>query len=570
MPLRCSAARWRCGQTHHTSTIRTTARSRLVVRADVKDNGTGRNGTVTLRATSPAARAVSPSTASEKGGTSFLQSLSGTFTRNGSAAPASGEKTIFVAGATGRLGARVVRELLAAGFKVRAGARDVEAAQKAVDVAEAYGLLSVRQLQQLEIVEVDITQPDTLRQAIGNASKVVCAVGAPESDALNVAAPKQIDGDGTIALINAASAAGVQQFVLVTSLGTEKVGWPASILNLFWGVLLWKRQAEKALQASGMAYTIVRPGGMERPTDTYKRSHSLVLSPKNTQFGGQVSRLQVAELVASMMITPELAANKVVEVTAEAGAPQLTFQELLASVPSERSQEEQVRLREASLEVMDEIEEAEQKLAQAKEAVAAAEARTKELNARLQEAKAQEAEVRAKFAPVLKDGAAADKALEGARAAAKQASLRESAAKAVLEAARKAGAQGQLLDKKQIAAVAEQVMNPPKAATPAPTAAAKATSPAPAATKPLFGFFGDAKSSAPASEEQEEEEEAAAPVPRLASPPPRSASPPAFSLGRLFGSQEPEQQPAEQVDCKGSCPSPCRHLCSRPRPSQAG
>ncbi|MGQ3164894.1 MAG: NmrA family NAD(P)-binding protein [Agrobacterium sp.] len=79
---------------------------------------------------------------------------------------------IFVAGATGRLGARVVRELLAAGFKVRAGARDVEAAQKAVDVAEAYGLLSARQLQQLEIVEVDITQPDTLRQAIGNASKV--------------------------------------------------------------------------------------------------------------------------------------------------------------------------------------------------------------------------------------------------------------------------------------------------------------------------------------------------------------------------------------------------------------
>jgi hypothetical protein len=60
-------------------------------------------------------------------------------------------------------------------------------------------------------------------------------VGAPESDALNVSAPKKIDGDGTIRLINAASEVGVEQFVLVTSLGTGKVGFPASILNLFWG-----------------------------------------------------------------------------------------------------------------------------------------------------------------------------------------------------------------------------------------------------------------------------------------------------------------------------------------------
>lgn len=91
-------------------------------------------------------------------------------------------------------------------------------------------------------------------------AQVVCAVGAPESDALNVSAPKKIDGDGTIALVEAAAAAGVEQFVLISSLGTGKVGFPASILNLFWGVLLWKREAEKALETSGMAYTIVRPG----------------------------------------------------------------------------------------------------------------------------------------------------------------------------------------------------------------------------------------------------------------------------------------------------------------------
>jgi uncharacterized protein YbjT (DUF2867 family) len=44
-----------------------------------------------------------------------------------------------------------VRELLKAGFKVRAGARNVEAAEQAVEVAEAYGLLSKAELRQLQV-----------------------------------------------------------------------------------------------------------------------------------------------------------------------------------------------------------------------------------------------------------------------------------------------------------------------------------------------------------------------------------------------------------------------------------
>ena len=54
--------------------------------------------------------------------------------------------------------------------------------------------------------------------------------------------------------------AGGEQFVMVTSLGTGKVGFPASVLNLFGGILSYKREAEKALESSGMAYSIVRPG----------------------------------------------------------------------------------------------------------------------------------------------------------------------------------------------------------------------------------------------------------------------------------------------------------------------
>lgn len=60
--------------------------------------------------------------------------------------------------------------------------------------------------------------------------QVVCCVGARET--LDIGAPKRIDGDGTTALVNAAADAGVQQFVLVSSLGTGKVGsWLANLVG---------------------------------------------------------------------------------------------------------------------------------------------------------------------------------------------------------------------------------------------------------------------------------------------------------------------------------------------------
>ena len=85
----------------------------------------------------------------------------------------------------------------------------------------------------------------------------------------------------------------------------------AGLLNLFWGVLVFKKKAEKALEASGIPYVIVRPGGMERPTDSYKRTHNVRLATRDKLFGGQVSRLQVAELIAASVTYPDAAQNKV-------------------------------------------------------------------------------------------------------------------------------------------------------------------------------------------------------------------------------------------------------------------
>lgn len=79
---------------------------------------------------------------------------------------------VFVAGATGRLGARVVRELLAQGFSVRAGTRDTDKAAEWKALATQYGIITAEQAKKLAIVPFDLTDEDSLQPALGNASRV--------------------------------------------------------------------------------------------------------------------------------------------------------------------------------------------------------------------------------------------------------------------------------------------------------------------------------------------------------------------------------------------------------------
>ncbi|XP_057746037.1 protein TIC 62, chloroplastic [Arachis stenosperma] len=251
------------------------------------------------------------------------------------------DNLVFVAGATGKVGLRTVRELIKLGFKVRAGVRSAERAGPLIKSVEQMKLDDgtsggSQAVEKLEIVECDLEKPDQIGPALGNASTVICSIGASEKEVFDITGPYRIDYRATKSLIDAATVAKVNHFILVTSLGTNKFGLPAAILNLFWGVLIWKRKAEEALLASGLPYTIVRPGGMERPTDSYKETHNLTLSTEDTLFGGQVSNLQVAELMAVMAKNPDLAYCKIVEVVAETTAPLTPTEELLAKIPSQR------------------------------------------------------------------------------------------------------------------------------------------------------------------------------------------------------------------------------------------
>ena len=259
---------------------------------------------------------------------------------------AAAPEVVFVAGATGRTGLRVVRSLVAAGYSVRAGVRDKAKAADIFagrslppgvgytgvkDAGAAFGALD---MSRITPVECDVTQPASLAGALGDSKLVVSCLGAPESGALSPSNPRRIDGEGTVALVNAAKANGVRHFVLVSSLGTGRFGWPASVLNLFWNVLEHKRTAELALVNSGMAFTIVRPGGMERPTDDFEDSNGIVLCAEDTTFGGQVSRKQVAQLCVHCLSAPAEAGNKVVEVIAAKGVPLRPLSRQLEALPA--------------------------------------------------------------------------------------------------------------------------------------------------------------------------------------------------------------------------------------------
>ncbi|XP_020961214.1 protein TIC 62, chloroplastic-like [Arachis ipaensis] len=163
-------------------------------------------------------------------------------------------------------------------------------------------------VEKLEIVECDLEKPDQIGPALENASTVICSIGASEKEVFDITGPCRIDYRATNSLIDAVTVAKVNHFILVTSLGTNKFGLPAAILN-----------------------AIVRPRGMERPTDSYKETHNLTLSTEDTLFGGQM-----AELMAVVAKNPDLAYCKIVEVVAETTAPLNPTEELLAKISSQR------------------------------------------------------------------------------------------------------------------------------------------------------------------------------------------------------------------------------------------
>jgi nucleoside-diphosphate-sugar epimerase len=125
------------------------------------------------------------------------------------------------------------RELIKLGFRVRAAVRSKQRASPLVQSVERLELGEGTAGSRLELVECDLEKQgdSAIAAAIGGASLVVCSIGASEKEILDVTGPYRIDYLATANLVRAAAAAGVEHFVLVTSLGTTRVGFPAALLK---------------------------------------------------------------------------------------------------------------------------------------------------------------------------------------------------------------------------------------------------------------------------------------------------------------------------------------------------
>lgn len=243
---------------------------------------------------------------------------------------------VVVAGATGQTGRRVLERLAAQpGLSVVAGVRNVDKASKAL--SESSTVVRGAMIQQVASVDtskvdlqhLDIVMDSTeaLAETLKGADSLIIAVGFVPSNPLKMnEEAHKVDNVGTVKLIDAAKAAGVRKVVLVSSILTNGRAWGQEkspgfvVTNAFGKVLDEKLVAENHLKASGLDYTIVRPGGLKAQPPT----GPLVISGEDTLNAGEVSRDLVADVCVASLTDPK-ASKKVLEIIEDDGKPPEVF-----------------------------------------------------------------------------------------------------------------------------------------------------------------------------------------------------------------------------------------------------
>ncbi|MDZ8070081.1 MAG: SDR family oxidoreductase [Nostoc sp. DedQUE08] len=185
---------------------------------------------------------------------------------------------IFLAGASRGVGREIAQYLTAQQLKVKALLRTATVASE----LEAMGI---------EIVQGDaLNLGDVERAMLTDAPihTVISTIGGVPSDV------ERPDYPGNRNLIDAAVKAGVQKFILVSSIGAGNSVVAASpqVLEVLGKVLAEKDKAEQHLIASGLTYTIIRPGGLKSEPATGNG----VLT-EDPHIIGSINRADVAQLV---------------------------------------------------------------------------------------------------------------------------------------------------------------------------------------------------------------------------------------------------------------------------------
>ncbi|MER3494188.1 MAG: NAD(P)-dependent oxidoreductase [Mastigocladus sp. ERB_26_2] len=198
---------------------------------------------------------------------------------------------IFLAGASRGVGREIAQCLISQQFKVKALLRtdatrhELEAMGIAVVLGDAMNV------------------EDVERAMLGDEpiDAVITTIGGLAQD------NSRADYIGNKNLIDVAVKARVKKFILVTSIGSGNsvVALSPQILEALQPVLIDKEKAEQHLIASGLNYTITRPGGLQSESATGNG----VLT-EDPRIAGMINRADVAQLVCRCL-NSDAANNKV-------------------------------------------------------------------------------------------------------------------------------------------------------------------------------------------------------------------------------------------------------------------
>jgi uncharacterized protein YbjT (DUF2867 family) len=146
----------------------------------------------------------------------------------------------------------------------------------------------------IEPVICDLESESDVASAVRGADAVVFAAGAGPGS--GDARKKTVDLGGAVRLIEAAKAEGVSRYLIVSSMGAEKA--PEDGNEGFGAYLQAKFEADEAVRASGLDYTVVRPGGLIDDPGTGK----VEIAEKTER--GKVPRADVAAVFVACLDTP--------------------------------------------------------------------------------------------------------------------------------------------------------------------------------------------------------------------------------------------------------------------------
>jgi uncharacterized protein YbjT (DUF2867 family) len=169
----------------------------------------------------------------------------------------------------------------------------------------------------IEPVLCDLEGDGDLAAAVRGAEAVVFAAGAgPGSSAER---KRTVDLGGAVKLIDAAKAEGIRRYVMVSSIGAGNP--PAEGGEVFGEYLRAKAEADRALEASGLEYTIVRPGPL---TDEPPRG--LV------DVGVDLDRVEISRADVAAVLAACLGSRHTIDRTFEVVGGRIAIDAALASI----------------------------------------------------------------------------------------------------------------------------------------------------------------------------------------------------------------------------------------------